>query len=204
MRGHVLRVHQRPTAFSAEEILPTPKGFTKPVSELVVPGMGAFPCLPLPRQQELLVVLQWQRGGPAAAQQTHSCTSTLSKPSFCSGVKVLIHVKVQQMDKMNKWECSKGAIGGDVKDVYQKLGFIPQHLLQMLIMCSLNSFSWVLFIRKQFCTPGCLVGSPWFGPGQGGDFAYPSKVFPLFWGQEIFPRDAETAKRTGPRAGCLI
>lgn len=58
MGGDVQRVHLRPTAFSAEEILPAPKDFAKPVPELVVPGMGAFPCLHLPRRQELLVVLQ--------------------------------------------------------------------------------------------------------------------------------------------------
>ena len=58
MGGDVQRMHQRPMAFSAEEILPAPKDFAKPVSELAVPGTGVFPCLRLPRWQELLVVLQ--------------------------------------------------------------------------------------------------------------------------------------------------
>lgn len=46
-------------------------------------------CLPLPVytwQLELLVVLQWQQGGPAEAQQTHSCTTTPYKLSYCSGL----------------------------------------------------------------------------------------------------------------------
>lgn len=58
MGEDVQRIHQRPRDFSAEEILPTPMDFVKPASELVVSGMGTFPCLYLPWQQGLLVVLQ--------------------------------------------------------------------------------------------------------------------------------------------------
>lgn len=82
------------------------------------------------------------------------CAQSAAEANF------LIHVKIQQVDKTGKWEHSKE--WWDVKDVYQKC-FIPQHLRQMLIMCSFTPLLICYLLENS--------ALHWFGPGLGGDFA---------------------------------